>query len=89
MKQKKSQKITAKTRNERLGERLGENQIRIINYMNNDKYISIAKMAKKLKISTTAVEKNIKKLSNLELIKRIGPARGGHWKVIEGNDQTR
>ena len=67
----------------RLGERLGENQIKIIYFMKKDKFITTIKLSDKLNISTTAIEKNIKKLSSLELIKRVGPAKGGHWEVIE------
>ncbi len=40
-------------------------------------------MAKKVEISTTAIENNIKKLKNKKLIKRIGPAKGGYWEIIE------
>jgi len=29
------------------------------------------------------VEKNIKKLKEKGLLKRIGPAKGGHWDVSE------
>ena len=68
---------------EKLGERLGENQIKIIYFMKKDKFITTIKLSDKLNISTTAIEKNIKKLSSLELIKRVGPAKGGHWEVIE------
>ena len=68
---------------ERLGIRLGENQIKIIYFMKKDKFITIIKLADKLNISTTAVENNIKKLSKLGIIKRIGTARGGHWKILK------
>ena len=67
----------------KLGEKLGENQIKIIYFMKKDKFITIIKLSDKLNISTTAVEKDIKKLSRLGLIKRVGPAKGGYWEVIE------
>ncbi|HFA49939.1 MAG TPA: winged helix-turn-helix transcriptional regulator [Bacteroidetes bacterium] len=69
---------------ERLDEKLGKNQLQIINLMRNKPAISIVKIAEKLGISDTAVENNIKKLKTLEIIKRIGPNKGGHWEVVKG-----
>jgi ATP-dependent DNA helicase RecG len=40
-------------------------------------------MSKTLNISNTAVDKNILKLKNLSIIKRIGPDKGGHWEVVK------
>ncbi len=68
---------------EKSGRKLGENQIKIIYFMEKDKFITIIKLSDKLNISTTAVEKYIKKLRRLGLIKRVGPAKGGYWEVIE------
>jgi ATP-dependent DNA helicase RecG len=34
-------------------------------------------------ISQTAIENNISKLKNIGLLKRIGPAKGGHWEVLD------
>jgi predicted HTH transcriptional regulator len=67
----------------KLGEKLGENQVKIIYFMEKDKFITIIKLSDKLNISTTAIEKGIKKLSRLGLIKRVGPAKGGYGEVIE------
>ncbi len=64
-------------------EKLGENQIKIIYFMKKDKFITIIKLSDKLDISTTAIEKDIKKLKAEGIIKRIGPAKGGHWEVRE------
>ena len=68
---------------EKLGEKLGENEERILLLMRSDDKISITALAKKMDISTTAVENNIKKLKEKGFIKRIGPAKGGLWIVIE------
>ena len=66
---------------ERLGERLGETEKKILVLLANDKTISIPIMAEKLSISTTAIEKHLKKLKSKGVIEHIGPARGGTWKV--------
>jgi len=66
---------------ERLGERLGDNRARIIAIMMEHPAVSTPLLAKKIGISTTAIEKNIGFLRRKKLIKHIGPARGGHWEV--------
>jgi len=33
-------------------------------------------------ISTTATDKNLAKLKRKGVLRRIGPARGGHWEVV-------
>jgi ATP-dependent DNA helicase RecG len=43
--------------------------------------MTIPQLAKELGLSTRAVEKQIAKLQQDNLLKRIGPARGGHWQV--------
>jgi len=60
---------------------LGESQNKILNLISRDKFISIPKLSKELKISTTAVEKNIAVLKKKGLLKRVGGAKGGHWVV--------
>jgi len=39
------------------------------------------KLAKRIKISTTAIDKNIAALKMKGLLKRVGPAKGGHWEI--------
>lgn len=51
--------------------------------MHKSSKISIKELSEKLGISTTAVDKNIQKLKDLGIIKRIGPAKDGYWKIIE------
>ena len=46
-----------------------------------EKKITAKKIAEILKISTTAVEKNIAKLKDNGILKRIGPDKGGHWEI--------
>jgi len=40
-------------------------------------------MAEILGISDTAVDKNIATLKKKGLLRRVGPARGGHWEIVE------
>jgi predicted HTH transcriptional regulator len=67
----------------KLGEKLGENEIKIIELMKDNKYITAKELSEHIKISTTAVDNNISKLKKKGILKRIGPAKGGYWKVIK------
>ncbi len=68
---------------EKLGEKLGENQKKILNLVKEDRFITIPELSRGLKISTTAIENNIVKLKKRGLLRRVGPAKGGHWKIAE------
>ena len=57
-------------------------QRRMILLMTETPSISKKQMADSLGISTTAVDKNIAKLKRKNLIRRVGPDKGGHWEVL-------
>ncbi len=67
---------------EKLGEKLGENQKKILELIIRNKFISIPEISREMGISTTAVENNISKLKQKKLLERIGPAKGGYWKIL-------
>ncbi|MBM4089999.1 MAG: transcriptional regulator [Planctomycetes bacterium] len=78
---------------EKLGERLGkklserlaklgETRAAIVEFMRRDATISTVALAEKLGLSATAVDKNIQYLKSHGRIRRVGPARGGHWEVL-------
>ena len=66
----------------RLGEKLGENQIQILKLMHQNSKISIVEISTKLELSTTAIENNIKKLREKNILEHVGPAKGGQWRII-------
>ena len=66
---------------EKLGEKLGETRSRIVVLMMKNVHITISEIADRIGISTTAIEKQIAILKNKGVIKRVGPAKGGHWVV--------
>ncbi len=74
---------------EKWSEKLNENQQKIIENIKNNPYITISELSSKLKLSTTAIENNIKKLKDKGIIKRIGPAKGGHWEIINQNKKDK
>jgi ATP-dependent DNA helicase RecG len=45
--------------------------------------LSAREVAEAMGITSRAVEKQISKLRDENRIRRIGPAKGGHWEVVE------
>jgi ATP-dependent DNA helicase RecG len=68
---------------EKLGERLGENRAAIIRAIAANPKVTVVQLADQLRISTTAVENNLRYLKSQNLIARIGAAKGGVWRVQE------
>ena len=54
---------------------------KIIALLSEDGELSAATLAKKIGISAKAVEKHLANLKADGIIERIGPAKGGYWKV--------
>ncbi|MBM3883574.1 MAG: ArsR family transcriptional regulator [Verrucomicrobia bacterium] len=67
---------------EKLGEKLGETRAAIIQAMQVNPKVTTTQLAQTLRMSTTAVDKHLRFLRNQGLIKRTGPAKGGHWEVL-------
>jgi len=44
-------------------------------------------MANEIGISMTAIDKNLAKLKRRGVLRRVGPARGGHWEIIDDDDE--
>jgi len=69
---------------EGLVDRLAESQKQILQLVKDNPYISKKELSEIIGISTTAIDKNIKKLKKEGLLKRVGPAKGGHWEIVNG-----
>ena len=65
----------------KLGDKLGDKQILILDSIKKDPYLSLSQLTKIIGISQTAVENNVDKLKKIGLLTRIGSPKGGHWKV--------
>ena len=61
---------------------LVETQKKIIGLISKNKQVSKQELAKNICVSTTAIDKNILQLKKKGLLKRIGPAKGGYWEII-------
>jgi ATP-dependent DNA helicase RecG len=54
----------------------------IISLLKSNNNLTIDEIAEKLNITRHTVIRDIEKLKNNKLIKRIGPAKGGYWQII-------
>ena len=64
------------------GKSSGKTAAQIIRLMGENSHITIPELAEALGVTTRAIEKQISSLRKNGQLKRIGPARGGHWEVI-------
>ena len=65
------------------GVKLNKNQLKMLELIEVNNKITIIEMAKKLSISETAIENNLKKLRKKAIIARVGSDKTGHWKIAE------
>ncbi|PKM99774.1 MAG: transcriptional regulator [Elusimicrobia bacterium HGW-Elusimicrobia-2] len=68
---------------DRWSEQLSKRQIEILKLILGNPKISRKKLSEILNINPSAIQKHLAALKNLDVIKRIGLARNGHWEVIE------
>ncbi len=68
---------------EKLGEELTENQEKIIHFILRNPTISAVDLSGQIGISSGKIEKNLSTLRQKGMLKRIGPAKGVRWEVIE------
>ena len=62
---------------------------KIIELIKNDPNISAAAIAEQIGVSSRAVEKQLKKLRDENLIRRIGPDKGGRWEIITEENEAK
>ena len=65
-------------------ENLSANEKTIYTLIEKNPSISKGSMAKTGNLTKKTVEYNLEKLKAKGFIMRIGPARGGHWEVVDG-----
>jgi len=74
-------KTTQKTTQKIAGMKLNDNQQKILDLINDNPYITRNELADKLDITSDGVKYNLNKLNKNNIIERIGPDKGGYWKV--------
>ena len=71
-----------KSHPENAGENAGENADMILAALRQNATLTIPELASHIGKSESAVERAIKKLREEKKLERIGPAKGGRWKVL-------
>ena len=64
------------------GETSGETSGEILHLLSSHPYMTIPELAAQIAISDRSIERNISKLCNKGLLRRIGPNKGGYWEVL-------
>jgi len=57
----------------------------IIIEIKRDNSVSIKRLAELIGINLSAVQKQIEKLRHKGILERVGPARGGYWRIIDND----
>jgi len=81
--EKTSGKTPGKTSGKTLGKTPGKTSLQILKIISEQPTLTIPEIAKMIKKSDSAAERAIRKLREADLVKRIGPAKGGYWQVID------
>lgn len=75
--------IVKRTAESDSGKKFGRGAGAILKMIEGNPRISAQEMVDSLTISERAIEKNLRSLREQGVIRRIGPANGGHWEIIK------
>ena len=64
----------------------GKTPERVLSLLAGAPALSIPELARQIGKSESAIERAIRKLREAGRLARIGPDKGGHWQVLDGND---
>ena len=67
----------------KVGESLTPSQKRILLLLRQNTRLSALELAEEVGISSRKIEQNIARLKESGSLRRIGPAKGGHWEVLK------
>lgn len=80
--EKESQKVRKKTIEETSKKTIEKTVEKIIRLIKKNPMITIQELSKETKLSNQGVIWNLNKLKKKNIIKRIGPDKGGHWEIL-------
>ncbi|MCK5852857.1 putative DNA binding domain-containing protein [bacterium] len=66
---------------DKVTDNLSENQSIIVGFIAKNNQITTRELSEKVNISQRKIKENLSKLKEKGIVERIGPARGGYWKV--------
>jgi ATP-dependent DNA helicase RecG len=56
---------------------------KILDILRKHEHLTIPELARLIGVTERSIERNIRKLQEQSLLRRVGPAKDGHWEVIE------
>ena len=65
------------------GKMSGKTSGKIIEHINANSHITIPELAEMIGVTERTIQRNLQKLQKEGKVKRIGPAKGGYWKVLK------
>src|SRR5690606_6005196 len=72
---------TTQMSGEMSGEMSGKMSGKILDLIRTDNQATIPELSNALQVTTRTIERNLRKLKQQGLIQRVGPAKGGYWKI--------
>lgn len=63
-----------------------DNDLTIVRFLSENNTLSAKSIANKMDMTERTIQRYLKTLAEKGLIRRVGPANGGHWEIT---DQTR
>lgn len=79
---KSGREVTEKV-TEGVTEKVTENQAKILDMLKRNNTMTVVELSDSLSISRKSILENISKLKSKKLLRRIGPAKGGRWKILK------
>ncbi len=73
---------------EKVGEKVGVNEKNILQLVQKNSQVTYKELSEKVGIAEKNIYANIEKLKKKGLLKRVGPDKGGYWKVIKWKKQN-
>ena len=74
----------AKTREKSVVKSVVKNTDQILTHLKENPFATRQQLAAETGLTIRGVERNLKVLKNAGRIRRVGPAKGGHWEVVNG-----
>jgi predicted HTH transcriptional regulator len=56
---------------------------KILDAVRQNPQVTIPELSAQIGVTTRSIERNLQKLQDEKRLRRIGPAKGGHWQVLE------
>ena len=67
---------------DKVGEKVGEKEKQILYHIRKNDAITYKELAGLIGVTEKSIYKNIEKLKQKGHLKRVGPAKGGHWEIL-------